>query len=92
MYLTVASEIPVGNLKYAQLYVEHIRIIHNIYWEQTAFTWIGINSNKSTERKRGVKQGYNLPPERNVRERWHFSKDYFNVYGSASLRQLETLE
>ncbi|GFO34248.1 retrovirus-related pol polyprotein from type-1 retrotransposable element r2 [Plakobranchus ocellatus] len=54
-----------------------LRVIRNLYWDQTAFVRIEGEHSDFKPIKRGVRQGYVMPP------------DLFNVYSEIILRNLD---
>ena len=62
------------------LFGKDIRILRNLYWEQTACIRIGNDRSNFTKIQRGVRQGC------------VFSPDLFNIYSEMILRELEGME
>jgi len=57
-----------------------LRVLRNLYWEQTACMRVGSDTNEYTKTERGVRQGCVLSP------------DLFNLYSERILRELEDVE
>ena len=57
-----------------------LRVLRNLYWEQTACMRVGGDTSPYTDIKRGVRQGCVLSP------------DLFNLYSEMILRDLEPLQ
>ena len=57
-----------------------LRLLRNLYWEQTACIRVGKDTSQYTNIKRGVRQGYVLSP------------DLFNLYSEIILREITPLQ
>ena len=57
-----------------------IRVVRNLYWEQTACKRVNGHFGDSTEIKRGVRQGC------------VFSSDLFNIYSEKIMREIDGVE